>query len=74
MSAPVYAAPVATQYQPAMPSRVSIVDINMPFGSMVLFMVKWSLAAVPALIILTFIFGIIFSLLFGTLAAMFHLR
>jgi hypothetical protein len=39
--------------EPNTPSqRVSVVDINMPFGSMVLFMVKWAIAAIPALLIL----------------------
>jgi len=32
--------------------RVSVVDANMPFGSMVGFMVKWALAVIPALLIL----------------------
>ena len=31
------------------------VDINMSFNSMVWFMVKWAIAAIPALIILFFI-------------------
>lgn len=34
------------------PAPVRIVDIDMPFGSMVYFLVKWSLAAIPAMIIL----------------------
>jgi hypothetical protein len=33
-------------------SEVSIVDVHMPFGSMVVFMIKWAIAAIPALIIL----------------------
>lgn len=32
--------------------EVTIVDIKMRFGSMVFFMVKWAIAAIPALIIL----------------------
>lgn len=35
--------------------QASIVDVNMPFLSMVGFMVKWALAAIPAAIILIFI-------------------
>ena len=35
------------------PNRIIIVDIKMPFGSMVEFMVKWVLASIPAFIILT---------------------
>lgn len=33
-------------------TRVAVVDVDMPFGSMVTFMVKWALAAIPAMIIL----------------------
>lgn len=32
--------------------RVKIVSLDIPFGEMVTFMVKWSLAAIPAIIIL----------------------
>lgn len=40
--------------------RVVVVDVNMPFWSMVGFMVKWAVAAIPALIILIVIgmFGV----------------
>ena len=31
---------------------VVVVDIDLPFGSMVRFMVKWAIAAIPAFIIL----------------------
>lgn len=40
--------------------EVMIVDINLPFKSMVVFMVKWALASIPAfmiLLILAFIFS-----------------
>ncbi len=40
-------------------ARVSVVDINMPFGSMVGFMLKWALAAIPAFIILAVLFAIL---------------
>jgi len=40
---------------PQEPASVRIVDIKMPFGSMVVFMVKWAIAAIPALIILALI-------------------
>ena len=33
-------------------TRVVVTDIRMPFWSMVRFMVKWAIAAIPALIIL----------------------
>lgn len=32
--------------------RVVVTDVQMPFFSMVFFMVKWAIAAIPALIIL----------------------
>jgi hypothetical protein len=41
--------------------RVVVTDVEMPFGSMVIFMVKWALAAIPALVILTLI-GVSISL------------
>jgi len=31
--------------------KVIVTNVKMPFGSMVVFMVKWSLASIPALII-----------------------
>ena len=33
-------------------SKVEVTDINMPFFSMVWFMVKWAIASIPAIIIL----------------------
>ncbi len=44
--------------------QVTIVDIKMPFISMVIFLVKLSIAAIPAFIILSFIF-MLFGALFG---------
>ena len=49
------------------PLRVTVADFQMPFGSMVLFMVKWVLAAIPALLILAVLVGIV---CFGLLALM----
>ncbi len=34
------------------PREVRIVDVRVPFWSMVVFMVKWALASIPALFIL----------------------
>jgi hypothetical protein len=34
------------------PARVTVVDFDMSFGNMVIFMFKWTLAAIPALILL----------------------
>jgi hypothetical protein len=51
-------------------SRVVVTDIDMPFGSMVRFMVKWSIAAIPALIILVIIGSVLWGILFGMFSAL----
>ena len=51
---------------PPQPSRVVVTDIQMPFWSMVVFMIKWAVAAVPAFIMLVVIF-FIFWALFATI-------
>lgn len=48
-------------------SEVVVVDVEMPFMSMVVFMIKWILAAIPALIIL----GIVSAILSGVFIALF---
>lgn len=50
--------------------RVSVIDIDMPFGSMVSFMIKWAFAAIPAFIIIGaafFMIGMVLGILFGGL-------
>ncbi|MFA5902829.1 MAG: hypothetical protein WC836_02770 [Desulfobacula sp.] len=44
--------------------EVVVSDIQMPFGSMVVFMIKWAIAAIPAAIIL-FILGAILTGVFA---------
>src|ERR1017187_6788332 len=51
---------------PTQPARVVVTDIQMPFWSMVVFMVKWAVAAIPAFIMLVIIF-FIFWVLFATI-------
>ena len=46
-------------------SRVEITDIKMPFGSMVVFMVKWAIASIPAIIILWMLFMMFGGVLTG---------
>ena len=48
---------------------VVVRDISMPFGSMVVFMVKWAIASIPALIIL---WGLM--MIFGGLLTSFFLE
>ena len=45
---------------------VYVKSFDMPFGDMVIFMVKWALASIPAFIILTII-GAIFFAIFGSI-------
>lgn len=52
-------------------SNVRITDINMPFMSMVIFMIKWAVAAIPAMIVLSIAGGIIASIFGGLLGAIF---
>ena len=56
----------AKQQQKIEDKSVHVKSFDMPFGDMVGFMVKWSLASIPAFIILFIIFGIFF-LIFGSL-------
>jgi len=46
--------------------RVVVTDIQMPFLSMVFFMVKWVIASIPAL----FILGLMASLFMGLMSGM----
>jgi hypothetical protein len=57
---------------PSEPAPVRIVDIKMPFGSMVVFMVKWAIAAIPALIILAVIGVIAAGILSGMISGGSH--
>ncbi|MSQ70507.1 MAG: hypothetical protein EXR27_04340 [Betaproteobacteria bacterium] len=49
--------------------EVVVVDVKIPFVSMVVLLVKWAIAAVPALIILALlvsVIGMLFGGLFGS--------
>lgn len=45
--------------------EVVVTDIKIPFLSMVVLLVKWALAAIPALIILFLIFGVLGAIFGG---------
>ena len=45
--------------------NVIVTDIHMPFFSMVIFMVKWALASIPAIIILMLIVSLAWRILVG---------
>jgi len=54
---------------PAAPHRVTIADIEIPFWRMVAIIIKWTLASIPAVIIISIIFGIIGAVVGGGLMA-----
>jgi len=45
--------------------EVVVVDFKMSFGSMIIFMVKWVIAAIPAMIVVFIILLIFLSILRG---------
>lgn len=47
--------------------EVTVVDIKMPFWSMVVFMIKWAIASIPALIILAILWTLLAALFGGLL-------
>jgi hypothetical protein len=44
---------------------ITIRDIDVPFWRIVTILIKWSIAAIPAAIIVTFIYGLLVALLGG---------
>jgi len=57
--------------QPAL-QRVVVVDVKMPFTSMVGFMVKWAIAAIPAIIILILLGTVFSSVIIGLFTGVTH--
>jgi hypothetical protein len=57
--------PVATRTQ------VVVTDIDIPFGSMVFLIIKWAIASIPALIILSILGAIVGVLVGGIFSSMF---
>ena len=45
--------------------EVVVTDIQMPFGSMVVFMIKWAIATLPAAMILFILGAILMGILAG---------
>jgi hypothetical protein len=48
--------------------KATITDIKMPFMSMVVFMIKWTIASIPAMIILFVLFMIFGGVMSGIFA------
>ena len=53
-------------------NSVVVTDIKMPFGSMVVFMVKWAIATIPAIILLTVIGSMTLGILNAILGGFHH--
>ena len=51
--------------------EVIVTNIKMPFLSMVVFMIKWAIAAIPALIILSLLFSLL-TIFFGGYVGFHH--
>jgi hypothetical protein len=51
-------------------NQVVVIDIKMPFWSMVTFMVKWAIAAIPAIILLAVIGAMTVGVLGGIFGGM----
>jgi hypothetical protein len=45
--------------------EVVVTDIEMPFASMVVFMVKWAIASIPAMILLGAVASLFWLLVYG---------
>ena len=56
---------VRTSTELDMDQRVVVTDINMNFGSMVAFMVKWAIASIPAMLILVLLAGVLTAVVTG---------
>jgi hypothetical protein len=52
-------------------TEVVVTDIEMPFWSMVVFMVKWAVASIPAFIFLATLSALVFSM-FGSVSGGFY--
>lgn len=63
--------PIATK-RPTLDQRVTVVDLDISFGSLIWLMVKGTIAAIPAMILLAIIGGILSGLLAGIFRAATH--
>jgi hypothetical protein len=50
--------------------KITLKDIDIPFWNLVLFLIKLAFASIPALFVVSFVMGIIFSLTGGLFEAM----
>lgn len=69
LPAPLPEPPLIPSAEPP-PLRVTVVDFRMPFGSMIVFMVNWAIASIPALLILGIVAGLCWAACMGILSAL----
>jgi hypothetical protein len=55
---------------PTNTNEIVVKDIKMPFLSMVIFMVKWAIASIPAVIIIVLIAKLIMEIIWGMMGGM----
>jgi hypothetical protein len=55
--------------EPPRPIQVAVIDFEMPFGSMVMLMVNWAIASIPALLILGAIAAVFWLAFFALFSA-----
>ena len=68
--APAYHTPQPVYGSMPIRHEVIVTDVKMPFGSMVVFIIKWTLASIPALLILAVLTAIFWGVLAGVLGSM----
>jgi hypothetical protein len=61
--------PLPSPQRPPPAMRVTVSDIDMPFGAMVIFLLKWVGAVLVVTLILSAIMGILWAILFALAAA-----
>lgn len=54
-------------------NSVKVKDFDMPFGSMVYFMIKWVLASIPAFLIIVILLGIVSVVVGGMFGGALHM-
>ena len=59
---------------PAAPHRVSIADVEIPFWRMVAIIIKWAFASIPAIIIISIIFGVVRMIVSAVVVGIFGLN
>ena len=59
---------------PAAPHRVAIADIDIPFWRMVAIIIKWAFASIPAIIIISIIFGVLSMIVTAVVVGIFGIN